>query len=350
MVKIEDGIKLDFSDVLIKPKRSTLSSRKEVVLERTFKGLYSNTTWTGIPIMISNMDTTGTFQVARTASKHKILTILHKHYTIDEWNVFLTKEYYNILDTEWDYYGISTGISDNDFEKTKQIFKIIPNIKILIVDVANGYTELFIETIKKYRKEFPDKLIFAGNVVTAEMTEALILAGADGVKVGIGNGAVCTTRIQTGVGVPQLSAIMECADAAHGLNGLIISDGGNKNPGDFSKAFGANTDFIMSGSTFAGTYESAGELKEIGDKLYKEYYGMSSKVAMDKHAGGVAEYRSSEGKLVQIEYKGKLEDVIKDLLGGIRSACTYTGSKTLKELSKRCTFVLVHNQVNTLYC
>ena len=343
MVKIEEGTKLDFSDVLIKPKRSTIKSRSEVDLNRTFTTLHSKQEWTGVPIMIANMDTTGTFEMFLECHKHNIMTCIHKHYTIEEWIDFTN------VDINYNYICVSSGISDKDFQKTKELLSVIPQIKLIMIDVANGYTESFTECVKKYRNEFPDKIIIAGNVVTAEMTEQLLLAGADIIKVGIGPGSACTTRKQTGVGYPQLSSVIECSDAAHGIGGLIISDGGCTVPGDFSKAFGAGADFIMAGGYFSGHTESGGELIEEDGKKYKTFYGMSSDTAMKKYSGGVANYRSSEGKIVKIPYKGPVENTILDLLGGIRSTLTYVGAKYLKELSKRCTFIKVNNQLNNIY-
>ena len=312
MVKIEEGTKLDFSDVLIKPKRSTIKSRSDVDLNRIFITLHSKKGWDGIPIMIANMDTTGTFEMFLECQKHKIITCIHKHYSIEEWTNFANTPN---VDINYNYICVSSGISDKDFEKTKELLSLIPQINLIMIDVANGYTESFTDCVKKYRKEFPDKIIIAGNVVTAEMTEQLLLAGADIIKVGIGPGSVCTTRKQTGVGFPQLSAVLECADAAHGIGGHIISDGGCTVPGDFSKAFGAGADFIMAGGYFAGHTESGGDLVEEDGKKFKLFYGMSSDTAMNKHSGGVANYRSSEGKTVKIPYKGPVENTILDLLG-----------------------------------
>ena len=344
MVKIEEDTKLDFSDVLIKPKRSTLSSRSQVELSRTFKTLHSKIEWMGVPIMVANMDSTGTFEMAIECQKHKIITCLHKHYEVEDWLNFI-----NTNKIDFNYLTVSTGISDKDFIKTQNILELVPQIKMICIDVANGYAEKFVETVQKFREKFQDKIIIAGNVVTSEMTEQLILAGADIVKVGIGPGSVCTTRKQTGVGYPQLSAVMECADAAHGLGGLIISDGGCTVPGDFSKAFGGGADFVMSGGFFSGHTESGGELVEENGEQYKMFYGMSSDTAMKKYAGGVANYRSSEGKTVKILFKGPVENTIMDLLGGIRSTLTYVGAKYLKELSKRTTFIRVNNQLNNIY-
>ena len=344
MVKIETDLKLDFSDVLIKPKRSTISSRSEVDLSRTFITKHSKKKMSGVPIMVANMDTTGTFEMALECQKHKIITCIHKHYSLDEWYNFMTNN-----DVDINYVCVSTGIGDDDFVKTQKIFELFPDLQFICIDVANGYSERFVAVLGKFRMIFKDKILIAGNVVTSEMTEQLILAGADIVKVGIGPGSVCTTRKQTGVGFPQLSAVIECADAAHGLGGLIVSDGGCTIPGDFSKAFGAGADFVMSGGYFSGHTESGGDLIEIDGKSFKTFYGMSSDTAMKKYAGGVANYRSSEGKTVKIPYKGPVELTILDLLGGIRSTLTYVGAKYLKELSKRCTFIRVNNQINNVY-
>jgi GMP reductase len=234
-----------------------------------------------------------------------------------------------------------------DLEKFKNVKASLPKTTQLniCIDVANGYSEYFSEFVKKIRDENPQSRIMAGNVVTAEMTEELILSGADIVKIGIGPGSVCTTRKMTGVGYPQLSAIIECADAAHGLGGLICADGGIKVPGDFGKAFGAGADFVMCGGIFAGHDECGGEVEDG----YMSFYGMSSDTAMNKHAGGVANYRTSEGKTVKVPYKGPVENTIKEILGGLRSTCTYVGATKLKELSKRTTFIMVNRQLNNKF-
>jgi GMP reductase len=340
-MKIEQELKLDFSDVLIRPKRSTLSSRSEVQLLRTF--VFKNRNgeikkeWTGIPIMAANMDTTGTFEMYNELSKFKMITCFHKHYSVEDYPDNLNP----------DYYAISSGITDNDYTKLqKTIEKLKPTF--LCIDVANGYMLAFANFVKKVSENYPDLVIICGNVVSREIVEELIInCGADIVKCGIGSGAVCTTRTQTGVGMPQLSCIIECGDAAHGVNGKIVSDGGCVNPGDLSKAFGANTDFIMLGSMLAGHTESGGELVEDADgKQYKMFYGMSSKKAMEKYSGGMASHRSSEGKVVKIPYKGDVKNTIENILGGIRSTCTYIGAKTLKDMPKCTSFMRVTNQLN----
>jgi len=347
-MRIEDSIKLDYSDVLIRPKRSTLVSRKDVSLEREFTFRHSPITYTGIPIMGANMDTTGTFAMAHSLWKFNMFTCLHKHYTIDDWCEFMitdagaTPEHKNV--------SVSTGIADADFLKTRKILEEFPEINYICIDVANGYTENFVSFVQLVRKTFPAKVIIAGNVVTADMTEALILAGADIVKVGIGPGSVCTTRKKTGVGYPQLSAVIECADAAHGLKGLIVADGGCTGPGDVAKAFAAGSDFVMLGGMLAGHEEGGGKLIPGKARMPMiEFYGMSSETAQSKHGDGLTGYRASEGKRVLIPYKGPVENTVKDILGGVRSACTYTGSVSLKELSKRTTFVRVNNQLNNVY-
>lgn len=339
-MKIEQELKLDFNDVLIRPKRSTLSSRKEVQLERTFvfknrQGIIKKT-WTGIPIISSNMDTTGTIEMYNVLSTYKMITCFHKHYTL--------KDFENI-NLDPNYYAITTGITENDYIKlTQYVQKLNPTF--ICIDVANGYMFSFIEFVKKVVQNFPELVIICGNVVSREMVEELIINGADIIKIGIGSGAVCTTRMQTGVGMPQLSSIIECGDAAHGLDGKIISDGGCVHVGDIAKAFGANSDFVMLGSMFAGHTESSGELITENDKQFKLFYGMSSKKAMEKYSGGMASHRSSEGKVVKLPFKGDIKDTIDNILGGIRSTCTYIGAKTLKDMSKCTTFMRVNNQLN----
>lgn len=344
-MRIENELKLGFKDVMIRPKRSTLKSRSQVSLERNFNFVNSKKQWSGVPIIAANMDTVGTFEMAIALSKEKIITAVHKHYTLEEWTAFLA----NQPDSIYDYIALSTGIGIGDEEKIQQIVNAHPKINFLCIDVANGYSEHFVDFVKKMRGFFPDKTIIAGNVVTGEMVEELILAGADVIKVGIGPGSVCTTRIKTGVGYPQLSAIIECADAAHGLGGHIISDGGCKIPGDIAKAFGGGADFVMLGGMFAGHDESGGEIVEENGKKYRLFYGMSSQTAMDKHSGGIAEYRASEGKTVKVSYKGAVAETVKDILGGVRSTCTYVGAAQLRELSKRTTFIRVSEQENQIF-
>ena len=344
-MRIETELKLGFKDVMIRPKRSTLKSRAQVSLDRTFTFRNSKKKWSGIPIIAANMDTVGTFEMAEALSKEKIMSAIHKHYSLEEWDNFLKKQ----SDSIYEYIALSTGTGKADEEKIKAIIEKHPKIQFLCIDVANGYSEHFVEFVQRARKNFPDKTIIAGNVVTGEMVEELILAGADIIKVGIGPGSVCTTRIKTGVGYPQLSAIIECADAAHGLGGHIISDGGCKIPGDVAKAFGGGADFVMLGGMFAGHDESGGEIMEENGKKFRLFYGMSSQTAMDKHSGGVAEYRASEGKTVKVPYKGPVSETVKDILGGVRSTCTYVGAAELRELSKRTTFIRVQEQHNEVF-
>jgi GMP reductase len=295
--------------------------------------------------MAANMDTVGTFEMALALSKHKLFTAIHKHYSQAEWEQFLKNAPNNIAD----YIAVSTGTGKQDLKKLSDIFTSHPQLKFICIDVANGYSEHFVSFVQRTREKYPEKTIIAGNVVTGEMVEELLLSGADIVKVGIGPGSVCTTRVKTGVGYPQLSAIIECADAAHGLGGQIISDGGCSTPGDVAKAFGAGADFVMLGGMFSGHNESGGETIQKEGKTYKQFYGMSSTTAMDKHVGGVAEYRASEGKTVEVPFKGDVETTLQDILGGLRSTCTYVGAQRLKELTKRTTFIRVAEQENRVY-
>jgi GMP reductase len=269
-----------------------------------------------------------------------MLTCLHKHYTENEY-----VRLYDSLDNT-SYWAYSMGISTSELEQLKSIQEKTQNkITTICIDVANGYTERFINFVSKVRNLYPDVIIIAGNVVTAEVTEQLILAGADIVKVGIGSGSACTTRIQAGVGYPQLSAVIECADAAHGLGGRIMSDGGCTCPGDVSKAFGGGADFVMLGGMLAGHNENL----RFDDEGRALFYGMSSDTAMNKYHGGVNDYRSSEGRTIEIDRKGPLKDTLQSILGGIRSTCTYIGASELRELSKCTTFIRVRQQYNTVF-
>lgn len=340
-MRIEEGVKLDFKDVLLRPKRSTLKSRSQVRVNRTFQFKHSGREWRGVPVIAANMDTVGTFGMAEELAKHQVMTAIHKHYTSEQW-----KEWADAHEDVLPFVAVSAGTSEEDF---KTVCKVVEETKVstICLDVANGYSEYFVATVRKYREKFPDKTIMAGNVVTGEMVEELILSGADIVKVGIGPGSVCTTRKKTGVGYPQLSAVIECADAAHGLGGLIISDGGCKVPGDVVKAFAAGADFVMVGGMLAGHDESPGEIITGTDgRKYKDFYGMSSETAMTKHVGKVANYRASEGKHIRVPYKGSVSATILDMLGGVRSACTYVGASILKDLTKRTTFIRVTQQLN----
>ncbi|MCG8526737.1 MAG: GMP reductase [Opitutales bacterium] len=343
-MRIESGKKLGFKDVLFRPKRSTLNSRSEVDLNRTFVFYHSKKTWTGVPVIAANMDTVGTFEMAAALAPFQMLTAVHKHYSPDEWLAFW-KENPGIENSVM----VSCGSSKTDFEKLEQTLTTIPSLQFICIDVANGYSEHFVRYVRQVRSAFPEHVIVAGNVVTAEMVEELILSGADIIKVGIGPGSVCTTRVKTGVGYPQMSAVIECADAAHGLGGQIISDGGCTCAGDVSKAFGGGSDFVMLGGMLAGHDESGGEIVERDGEKFRQFYGMSSKTAMDKHAGGVREYRASEGKAVEVPYRGPVSETVKDILGGVRSTCTYVGAGRLKELSKRTTFIEVSEQENTVF-
>ena len=430
-MRIENEIKLDFKDVLIRPKRSTLNSRKEVSLERSFAFRNGNA-FIGVPIMAANMDTVGTMEMAEAFYKHKMPVALHKFYTVEQLVSFFKK-----IESLYSFYTL--GTSDTDLEKFNEVYSILKKyhsqvmnahsgadhihcLKNVCIDVANGYSEHFNNFIKRFRAKYPELGIMAGNVVTGEMTEELILSGADIVKIGIGPGSVCTTRKKTGVGYPQLSAIIECADAAHGLGALICGDGGITNSGDVAKAFGAGADFIMCGGMFAGHDECEGEIEgrirklkkgvkisenvvhpqtyasytnfkimvegeglksysiknEDNDSFYSspspfdlekmistlpeyffettvpqnakmKFYGMSSEDAMNKHYNGKANYRASEGKTVYVDYKGPVENTVIDILGGLRSACTYTGAKSLKHLSKCTTFIRVSQQLNEVF-
>jgi len=371
-MRIDNEVRLDYKDVLIRPKRSTLKSRSEVDLKRSFifrnyvPDFPDNCTedphYRGIPIMAANMDGVGTFAMADALGAQGIFTCLVKTYTAEE----LIEFYYGDGLNRTDYVAMSIGTSTADFEKLCAVYaKCEDNLKYVCIDIANGYSEHFTTHVREVRKRFPHLVIIAGNVVTGEMTEELILAGADIVKVGIGPGSMCTTRIQTGVGYPQLSAVIECADAAHGLGGHIIADGGCTCPGDVAKAFAGGADFVMLGGMLAGHDEGGGEVinrafktgeihydngeELVEAKQFVQFYGMSSESANDKHFGGLKNYRSSEGRTVLVPYRGSVADTVQDILGGIRSTCTYAGASKLKQLSKCTTFVRCTQTHNSVY-
>ena len=342
-MRIEEEIKLDYSDVLFRPKRSTLKSRKEVDLNRNYKFKYSNFEWEGIPIIASNMDGVGELKVAETLAEYKIMTALTKHHSLAK-----IQNFPNIKKI-YPYVSLSFGTDHKAYETVKNTLKELNFFQFICIDIANGYSDHFSKFISSVRDDFPNKTIIAGNVVTADMTQELILSGADIVKVGIGPGSACTTRLQTGVGYPQLSAVIECSDAAHGLSAHIIADGGCTCPGDVSKAYGGGADFVMLGGMLAGHNEGGGKIIEENNKKFVEFYGSSSETALDKHYGGLLDYRSSEGRLVKIPYKNSLKNTINDILGGVRSSCTYVGAQSLKQLSKCTTFVRVGKQYNNIF-
>ena len=323
-MRIVDDVKLDFSDVLIRPKRSPVESRKNAKLERTFHFKHSKQSWTGVPIIAANMDHTGTWPMNKALVEFGMLTAICKF-----WHYLPLK---NAIKT----IGLDANLDEIEYD-----------LKWICLDVANGYTERFMDFVKKMRQHEATKnsIIIAGNVCTPEATEEIILAGADIVKIGIGPGSVCTTRKITGVGFPQLSATIECADAAHGLGGHIITDGGCQVPGDIAKSFGAGADFVMLGGMFAGHDECEGEV----ENGYMSFYGMSSEDAQLKHYGKKASHRASEGKKVYILHKGSVRTTVEEILGGLRSACTYAGAKTLKDLPKCTTFVKVNRQLNEVF-
>ena len=374
-MRIEEDMKLDYKDVLIRPKRSTLGSRKEVDLERGYNWRNwqpedmsiemlkpERKHWRGIPIMASNMDGVGTFEMADKLAEAKIFTCLVKTYSVNE----LVNYFDNKYNERTQYVAMSIGITDRDHQKFRDVYEQTGGtLRYVCIDVANGYSERFAAFVREFRQNYPHIVIIAGNVVTGEMTEELILAGADIIKVGIGPGSVCTTRIQTGVGYPQLSAVIECADAAHGLGGHIIADGGCTTPGDVAKAFAGGADFVMLGGMLAGHDEGGGEVisktyktDELDanctdyvhiEKNFVQFYGMSSKSANDKHFDGLKDYRSSEGRTVMVPYRGPVGVTIQDILGGLRSSCTYAGAVRLKYLSKCTTFVRCTQTHNSVY-
>ena len=342
-MRIDADPKLDFDDVLIRPKRSEAPSRSAVDLERQYRFLHSGGSWRGIPLVAANIDTIGTMEMARSLGP-QLLTCLHKHYAVESLVEFFREE--GRLDDVF----MTVGIRDEDFEKLEQVLRRVP-LRFVCIDAANGYTKYFGDRVKRIRAAYPELTIMAGNVATPEMVQELLISGAaDIVKIGIGPGSVCTTRTKTGVGYPQLSAIIECADAAHGLRGQVCADGGCRTPGDVAKAFAAGADFVMLGGMLSGHDECEAEwVEEDGRRVGMRFYGMSSKRAIDKYAGGLKDYRASEGKEVLVPYRGRVKETIQEITGGLRSACAYVGAERLKDLSKCTTFVLVNRTHNTMF-
>ena len=342
-MRIDNDPKLDFDDVLIRPKRSEAPSRSDVGLEREYRFLNSQRTYRGIPLVASNMDTIGTLEMAR-ALGPQLLTCLHKHYPESQLASFLQEGNHreNVF--------VTMGIRDEDFDRFTRLASQA-EVRYLCVDAANGYTKFFVDRVKRVRDTFPVLTIMAGNVATPEMVQELLISGAaDIVKIGIGPGSVCATRTTTGVGYPQLSAIIECADAAHGLRGHVCADGGCRVPGDVVKAFAAGADFVMLGGMLAGHDECAGDwIERDGQRVGMSFYGMASRKAMERYAGGVKDYRACEGKEVAVPYRGPVKDTVREILGGIRSACAYVGAGELKDLCKCTTFVLCRRTHNTIF-
>ena len=340
-MRIETTPLLDYNNVLIRPKRSTLTSRFDVNMNRMYTFKHSQKDWIGVPIMASNMDTVGTFEMAKALHEFDMVTCIAKHYNtnLSHWQgaVLPDRAYTNSI-------CVMGGISDEDIDNIEKIYYRY-HTPFVGLDVANGYTIKFVDSVKKLRIRLPEATIIAGNVVTADMTQELILAGADIIKVGIGPGSVCTTRTKTGIGYPQLSAVIECADAAHGLGAHIIADGGCTNSGDITKAFAGGADFVMIGGILAGHSECDGEI--VNDEMI--FYGMASESALNRHHYGHREYRGVEGKTVHVPALGPVKNTLIDILSGIRSACTYVGAKELKQLSKCTTFVMCNDTHNRIY-
>lgn len=339
---IKDDIKLDFKDVLFEPKISNLSSRKDVNLQTQQLTLHSKQTISGIPVIAANMSSVSTFEMARALTSHNMFCALHKHYELEELVEFYKSQETDELDRHVFY---TLGMSDSDMDKFIDFRKAYGNPKLICIDVANGYMKSFHKFVSQIRTMSRGSIIMAGNVVTPEGAVSLLNYGADIIKVGIGSSAVCRTRTVAGVGIPQLSAILETIDSVRANNGLLCSDGGCNVPSDFSKAFGAGAHFVMSGTMFSGHDECGGHI--IDGKM--EFYGMSSETAMDKHHGGMAKYRASEGIRTLVEYKGSVSNTVDKILGGLRSTGTYINASSLSEFNKKATFIKVNRTHNTLF-
>ena len=344
-MRLDTEVKLDYKDVLLKPKRSTLSSRRDVEMTRSFSFRNSGETYECCPIIASNMDGVGTFSMAKVIQEYKMMTTITKTTTIDQWRKAVGEG------IKLKYISVCTGTGKlwdddaEDYSTMQKVLKSYPDVKFITIDVANGYHTNFSDFVGAVREEYPDKTIIAGNVVTAEMTEELIIQGADVVKVGIGPGSVCTTRTMAGVGVPQFSAVVECADAANGVGGHIVADGGCNMPGDIAKAFGGGAHFVMLGGMLAGHNES--EVQSKDGK--REFYGMSSDRAREVHGKRKDGYRGNEGRAVILPDRGPVKETVEDILGGIRSSCTYIGARRLKDIPKCASFVRCNQSLNTVF-
>ncbi len=344
-MRIDNTPKLNFDDVLLKPKRSTLTSRKDVDMTRKFEFRNSKKVMNFTPIFASNMDGVGTFSMAKVLQEYKMMTVITKTTTPEQWKQAVGSGLR--LQSVSVCTGTNKVFDDNarDYKNMQEVLKMFPDIKMITIDVANAYHQNMVGFVEKVRKEYPEKVIVAGNVVTPEMVEELIINGADVVKIGIGPGSVCTTRTMTGVGVPQFSAIVECADAANGVGGHIMADGGCVHPGDISKALGGGAHMVMVGGMLAGHDESEQEIKD--GKI--EFYGMSSDRAREIHGKRKDGYRGNEGRLISLPYRGPVANTVEDILGGVRSACTYIGARRLKDMAKCASFVTTNNVINKVY-
>ena len=344
-MRINTDPKLNFEDVLLQPKRSTLSSRKDVDMTRNFTFRNSGKQMNFLPIFASNMDGVGTFSMAKELQRHKMMTVITKSTTVEQWRSAVGNG------VRLQSVSVCTGTNvmwdseAQDWKTMQQVLKSFPDIKMITIDVANAYHQNMVDFIKKVRNEYPDKVIIAGNVVTPEMTEELIINGADVVKIGIGPGSVCTTRTMTGVGVPQFSAIVDCSDAANGVGGHIMADGGCVYPGDIAKAFGGGAHMVMIGGMLAGHDES--EQPVVDGNV--EFYGMSSDRAREVHGKRKDGYRGNEGRLISLPHRGPVAPTLEDIVGGVRSACTYIGARRLKDMAKCASFVTTHNVQNKVY-
>lgn len=337
MTRILDTVELDYSDVLLLPNRSRLNSRSEVTLTRTFNFKTGGKPWTGIPVIGANMDGVATFEMAKAFNAHNMMVALNKHYSLEE-----LIEFYSENDTTNIFYSI--GVNEIDFNKFKAFYKTHPTVDKVCIDAANFYTEAALTFLARFVDSFPNITILVGNVVSGNIVEELLLNGASIVKIGIGPSRVCKTRTIAGVGRPQFSAVSECANSAHNLDGFICADGGITSPGDAAISFGAGSDFIMIGSMFSGHDEGGGEI--VDGKI--KFWGMSSDTAMELHSGqSVRDYRASEGRTVWVPYKGPVSSTIQELLGGLRSCGSYIGAKSIKDFPKCANFVRVSRRLDS---
>jgi len=318
-----DGI--TFDDILLIPSYNHYESRRLVDLSVTDK---SGKLTLALPVMSSNMDTVTESEMANFMSDKGGIGVLHRFMSIER-NVL---EFKNCRATTF----VSVGCGDKEFERAIALRDA--GATFFCIDVAHAHAKYVGRTLKRLREQLGDACIMAGNVATYAGADYLASCGADLIKVGIGGGSVCSTRVKTGFGVPMLSSIKECAR----VDRSIVADGGIKAPGDIVKAIAFGADFVMVGGMLAGTRPTPGPVltKEDGRQV-KEYRGMASREAQDDFIGGMPEWKTAEGVAVEVPFRDDADAVMADIIGGMRSGLTYGGSDTIRELQRKLDYLVV---------
>ena len=331
-----DDIKLDFDDVLIKPRKSIVPlTRKSVNIEIPWLDK------TAHPVVIANMPSTGTYEIAKHMTPMKVFTFIHKEYKVHE-----HRENLSMLEDR-SYIAITSGVRDKDVMRTIEIISGFEDIGMINVDIANVYANVsgMIKAIKTFKEHFPNILLCAGNICDKDLMQTLVDAGADYIKVGVGSGAACITRTEVGVGIPQWSAVRECYEESQKTGCRIISDGGCVTAGDVCKAIAAGADMVMIAGMVSSCYECS-NMVEIDGQQYVNLYGLGSTKQYNIHTISEQEYRPNEGRDLMIPAKGHIKDIINQILGGLRSVCTYVGVSHITQLSSHAEFIVVNNTHN----